>query len=334
MKIAYDVVGVGNAIVDILAYTDTEFLHKENLPLGAMTLVDRERSKSLYANMSTATECSGGSAANTLAGLASLGAKVAFIGKVANDGFGKIFRHDMENIGVDFDTEAETRNLHTASCLVFVTPGGQGQSPERTMATYLGACKHITKYDIDPEVIRASKVTYLEGYLWDEPEAKEAIRRAIELAKEAKRKVSFTLSDVFCVDRHRAEFMELAKNGVDILFSNEREMASLLQSDDLEANIKKVQGMCEIVVITRSAKGCVVITKDEILRAQAEPVNEVFDVTGAGDLFASGFLYGYVNDLSLAHCAKLASLCAGEVIQYLGGRPPGELRPLLKKLPE
>ncbi len=329
----YDVVGLGNAIVDILAYTEESFLDTNQLPKGGMTLIEADHASQLYKLMGTATECSGGSAANTLAGIASLGGKAAFIGKVAQDQMGKIFRHDMNSVGVSFTTPPLLGHAATAQCLVFVTHDEETKHAERTMATYLGACKHISPIDIDEELIQSSKITYLEGYLWDEPPAKRAIEKAIEVAHDASKKVAFTLSDAFCVERHRAEFWQMInRRKIDILFANEREACALAEVENIEAATKKLQGKCEIIAITRSEKGSVVLTKDEVITVPAAPVAEVFDVTGAGDLYAAGFLYGYTHDMPLDKCAQLGSLSAGEIIKYLGARPMSKLAPLVEKL--
>lgn len=327
-----DVVGIGNAIVDILAYTDDAFLEKHSLPKGGMTLIDAPHVAALYKEMGAATECSGGSAANTLAGIASLGGNAGFIGKVADDQMGKIFRHDMNATGVNFASQPLYGNVATAQCLVFVTHDEATRHVERTMATYLGACKHITPIDIDEALIARGQVTYLEGYLWDEPPAKRAIEKAIEIAHAHKRKVSFTLSDAFCVERHRAEFLDLAQNKVDILFSNEREITALMEAPDTETALKKAQGLSPIVVVTRSEKGSIVLTPDARVEIAPQKVEEVFDVTGAGDLYAAGFLFGYTRQMSLAECGKIGSLAAAEIIKFLGARPMSKLKPLLEKL--
>ena len=329
----YDVVGLGNAIVDILAYTEESFLQAQQLPKGGMTLIEAERAGEIYKIMGAATECSGGSAANTLAGIASLGGKAAFIGKVAQDQMGRIFRHDMNATGVHFTTPPLLGHVATAQCLVLVTQDGATKHTERTMATYLGACKHISPIDIDEALIQASAVTYLEGYLWDEPPAKRAIEKAIKVAHDAKKKVSFTLSDAFCVERHREEFWAMIKGKqIDILFANEREACALAEVTDLNYAINKLQGVCDIVAITRSEKGSVILTKDDAITVAAAPVDEVFDVTGAGDLYAAGFLYGYTHNMKIEKCAKLGSLAAGEIIKYLGARPMSKLLPLVEKL--
>lgn len=329
----YDVVGLGNAIVDILAYTEESFLDTHQLPKGGMTLIEADRAADLYKHMGAATECSGGSAANTLAGIASLGGKAAFIGKVAQDQMGKIFRHDMNAVGVDFTTPPLMGTVSTAQCLVFATHDKETKHAERTMATYLGACKHISPIDIDESLIKESKITYLEGYLWDEPPAKRAIEKAIEIAHDAGKKVAFTLSDAFCVERHRAEFLNMINNKkIDILFANEREACALTEVKNFEQAIKKLQGKCEIIAVTRSEKGSVILTKNEAITVPAAPVSEVFDVTGAGDLYAAGFLYGYTHNMPLDKCGKLGSLSAAEIIKYLGARPMSKLSPLVEKL--
>lgn len=333
MQQQYDVVGLGNAIVDILAYTEENFLQQEQLPKGAMTLIEAPRAAALYKAMGAATECSGGSAANTLAGIASLGGKAAFIGKVAQDQMGKIFRHDMNAVGVDFSTPPLLGHAATAQCLVFVTHDEGTRKAERTMATYLGACKHISPIDVDEAMIQAGQITYLEGYLWDEPPAKRAIEKAIEVAHEAGRKVAFTLSDAFCVERHRAEFLEMIKRKqIDILFSNEHEICALAEVQDVNLAVTKMQGACEIIAITRSEKGSLVLTPNDALTIPASPVSEVFDVTGAGDLYAAGFLYGITHGLGLEKAGKLGSLAASEIIKYLGARPMAKLAPLVEKL--
>lgn len=335
----FDVVGIGNAIVDILAYTDDSFLVKHGLPKGGMTLIDEAKAKQLYSLMGTATECSGGSAANTIAGIASLGGKAAFVGKVADDQMGETFRYDMKSIKVHFDNEPLKKSIATATCLVFVTGESKGAAPnkenkrkkvERTMATFLGASRHITDKDIKEDIIRDSKVTYLEGYLWDEEDAKNAINKAIQIAHKHGRKVAFSLSDAFCVERHRDEFMELIKNHVDIVFANQVEAKSLFLEDDLRKIYSRATGLAETFIITKSEDGSTIITNDEIHNVDAVRVKDLYDVTGAGDLFASGFLYGYVNGYPLDKCGRLGSSCAAEVIKYLGARPLSKLTELLK----
>jgi len=336
--IQFDVVGIGNAMVDILAYTNDDFLTKSGLIRGATTLIDEKKAAELYKKMGTATECSGGSVANSMAGIASLGGVVAYIGKVANDQLGDTFRHDMKTLKVNFTTKPLEGGASTASCLVLVTNEEKVQGTkeimkaERTMATFLGACRSLTEADIDEEIIKNSKITYLEGYLWDVEAAKKAINKAIEIAHANNRKVAFSLSDPFCVERHREAFMNLLKNNIDILFANETEIKSLFREKDLRMILPQLKGICEIAVVTRSDKGSIIITKDEIHNIEAVKVAEVYDVTGAGDLYASGFLYGLVKGFDLAKCGKLAGLAAAEVIKYLGARPLAKLTDLLKLL--
>jgi sugar/nucleoside kinase (ribokinase family) len=316
----YDVTGIGNAIVDVLGFVDDEFLTKNKLNKGSMLLVDEARAAELYAQMGQATECSGGSVANSLAGLASLGAKTAFIGKVKQDQLGHIFTHDLHTVGVNFTSKPATDGPSTASCLVCVTPDAQ-----RTMATYIGACSNVSEADIDQQQISQAAVLYIEGYLWDTEHAKAAIRRAMKVARDAGRKVAFTLSDTFCVDRHRAEFIELIKNDIDILFANEAEVKSLYQVKDADEAINKLRGMCEIIAVTRSEKGSVVLTEGDVHSAPAQTVHRVIDTTGAGDLYASGFLFGYTRGWDMGSCAMLGNCCAAEIIQQVGAR---SLRPL------
>jgi sugar/nucleoside kinase (ribokinase family) len=316
----YDVTGIGNAIVDVLGFVDDEFLTKNNLNKGSMLLVDEARAAQLYAQMGQATECSGGSVANSLAGLASLGAKTAFIGKVKNDQLGSIFTHDLHTVGVNFTSKPAADGPSTASCLVCVTPDAQ-----RTMATYIGACSDVSEVDIDQQQVSQAAVLYIEGYLWDTEHAKAAIRRAMKVARDAGRKVAFTLSDTFCVDRHRAEFIELIKNDIDILFANEAEAKSLYQLQNGDEAVNKLRGMCEIIAVTRSEKGSVVLTEGDVHSAPAQTVHRVIDTTGAGDLYASGFLFGLTRGWDMGSCAMLGNCCAAEIIQQVGAR---SLRPL------
>lgn len=323
MNTTYDVLGIGNAIVDVLSRCDDKDLRRLNLRKGAMTLINEARAVELYEEMGPSTACSGGSTANTLAGLASLGASTSFIGKVRNDQLGEIFEHDLNAVGVDFSTAPATDGPATARCLIFVTPDAQ-----RTMQTYIGACVGVSEGDITPEHIASAAIIYVEGYLWDQEGPKAAIRRAIELAKQANRKVAFTLSDVFCVDRHRAEFLELIRNQVDILFSNENELLSLFVGDDFDTALWKLRQICPLAAITRSANGAIVATKDKAEAVQTSTVNNVIDTTGAGDLFASGFLYGLSKGWNLRDCAQLGNRCAGHIIQQMGARsmmPLGKL---------
>lgn len=319
-----DVVGVGNAIVDILSYCNEDVLTKNKLHKGTMTLVDEAQSTRLYLQVQESKECSGGSVANTLVGLASLGARCGFIGKVADDTLGALFTADLQAIGVQYNTPCTFEEISTANCLVFVTPDAQ-----RTMATYIGACSLVSEKDIDEELIASASILYIEGYLWDTEHAKAAIRKAIKTAKKAGRKVAFTLSDTFCVDRHRDEFLQLAELDIDILFANENEISALYETDNLEAALKKVRGMCEVALITRGEKGCIVLTEDAQLEVPAATVAKVVDTTGAGDLFASGFLFGYIKGKPLEECANLGNRCAGKIIGQLGARSVTPLNELL-----
>ena len=316
----YDVAGIGNAIVDVLSFCEEDFLGKHHFNKGSMTLIDAKKAEDLYRVIGPSQECSGGSVANSLAGLASLGAKTAFIGKVAEDQLGSIFMHDMHAVGVHFTTHPVTGSIPTAVCMVMVTEDAQ-----RTMATYIGACSAVSEADIDEAIIKNAAVTYIEGYLWDTEHAKAAIRKAIQLAKHHQRKVAFTLSDTFCVDRHRHEFMELIERDIDILFANESELKSLFETDDFEYALSKIRGACEIVAVTRSEKGSVVVTKDSVETAPATLVHKVVDTTGAGDLYAAGFLFGLTRGWDLKSCAMLGNSCAGQIIQQLGAR---SIRPL------
>jgi sugar/nucleoside kinase (ribokinase family) len=320
----FDVVGIGNAIVDILSHADDAFLATNSLVKGAMTLIDAERASTLYRAMGPAVESSGGSAANTIAGVASLGGRGGFIGKVNNDQFGGVFRHDIRASGVTFETPPSEDGPPTARCLIFVTEDAQ-----RTMQTYLGACLELGPEDVDPAVISHSKVTYLEGYLWDPPRAKQAFLKAAEIARRAGRKVALTLSDPFCVDRHRAEFQELVEKHVDILFANEKEICSLWEVEEFDEALQTTRGKCEVAALTRSALGSIVVSGDELHVVDAAPVPHVVDTTGAGDLYAAGFLYGYTNGKTLYDSARIGAIAAAEVISHFGARPQTPLTELL-----
>lgn len=319
-NILFDVAGIGNAIVDALTFCDESFLEKQGMKKGGMTLVDGQRATDLYRIVGPSQECSGGSAANTLAGMASLGAKTAFIGKVSDDQLGSIFIHDMHSVGVHFSTAPAHGGPATAICLVFVTPDAQ-----RTMATYIGACALLSEADIDEEIIKHAAITYIEGYMWDAANAKAAIRKAMQLARRHGRKIAFTLSDVFCVDRHRAEFLEMIGRDIDVLFANENELKALFETDDIDAALKKIRGLCPIAAVTRSEKGSIVLTKKLIEVAPAKKVAKVVDTTGAGDLYAAGFLFGLTRDWDLKICAATGNRCAAEIITQVGAR---SLKPL------
>ena len=319
-----DVVGIGNAIVDVLSQADEAFLKAQDLAKGAMTLIDGARAEALYAAMGPGVEVSGGSAANTMAGLASLGGRGAFVGKVRNDQLGGIFQHDIRAAGVAFDTPVATDGPPTARCLILVTPDAQ-----RTMNTFLGAAVELAPDDLDRAVIQAAKVTYLEGYLWDAPDAKAAFQAAAEMAHEAGRKVALTLSDPFCVARHRDSFLELIDGHVDLLFANEVEIRSLFRVEDFDRALQETRGHCEIAALTRSDKGSVVLAEGEVHVVDAAPVDKVVDTTGAGDLYAAGFLYGYTQGKGLYACGRIGALAAAEVLGHYGARPETSLEDLM-----
>ncbi|OSQ40445.1 adenosine kinase [Thalassospira mesophila] len=318
-----DVVGIGNAIVDVLTHCTEDDLTRLKLVKNAMTLIDTKTADALYGEMGPGVEMSGGSAGNTLAGIAALGGKGSYIGKVRDDQLGSVFRHDIRAMGVNFDTKAASDGSSTARCLIFVTPDGH-----RTMNTFLGACTELGPNDIDADLIKSAKVTYMEGYLWDRDEAKEAFVLAAKIAHEAGRQVSITLSDSFCVDRHRDSFRDLVHNHVDILFANEDEIKSLYEVDTFDEALIEVRRHCKVAALTRSEKGSVIVSGDSVIEVAAEPVAKVVDTTGAGDLFASGFLYGYTQGFDLATCGRLGSICAAEVISHMGARPDADLKTL------
>jgi sugar/nucleoside kinase (ribokinase family) len=323
----YDVLAIGNAIVDVLASTEDDFLVAEGLAKGTMHLIGPERAETLHRAMKGAVEKSGGSAGNTAAGVASFGGRAAFIGKVADDALGDLYRRDMHESGVDFATPALSNGAPTARSMILITPDG-----ERTMNTYLGACQSLGPDDIDPEVVRASAVTYLEGYLWDPPEAKKAFIKAAEIAHQAGRKVSLTLSDPFCVDRYRGEFLDLIRwKTVDILFANDSELRSLYETANLETAIAALRADGALAVVTVGADGAIVITAEAAQPVAAAPVERIADLTGAGDLFAAGFLYGMVRGMDLAEAARLGNLAAGEVIGHIGPRPATSLKALAER---
>ena len=321
---SFDVVGIGNAIVDVIAHAEDDFLAREALAKGTMTLIDADRADALYRIMGPAIEASGGSAGNTMAGIASLGGSGAYIGKVRDDFLGQVFRHDITAIGVRFETPPVTNGPGTARCLILVTPDGQ-----RTMSTYLGACVELGPADIDPHVIAAARITYLEGYLFDPPLAQEAFRKAAAIAHAAGRQVALSLSDPFCVGRHRAAFRELVDGHVDILFANEAEICSLYETDDFGAAAAAVRGHVAIAALTRSAAGSLILVAGAEHPVAAAPVGRVVDTTGAGDLYASGFLYGLTRGFPLPTCGEVGSLCAAEIISHFGARPEVKLSQLL-----
>ena len=325
----FDVVGIGNAIVDVIARAEDDFLVAHGLHKGGMTLIDETKSSALYEAMGSATIMSGGSAANTMAGLASLGGRAAFIGKVRDDDAGHAFRHDIQAAGVHFPTPPATEGATTARCLVLVTPDG-----ERTMSTYLGACVALGPEDVDKDLIEKARIFYFEGYLWDPPRAKEALRLAAKAARSGGRKIALTLSDSFCVDRYRDEFLDLIRSGmVDILFANESELHALYQTADFDTAIKALSREKTLAFVTRSADGCAIVNHGAVQTAPAAPIDKLVDTTGAGDLFAAGVLFGLARDLPLKRCAAIGAIAAAEVIQHYGARPETALSDLIAQAP-
>ncbi|MCR9214175.1 MAG: adenosine kinase [Proteobacteria bacterium] len=322
----FDTTCIGNAIVDVIGKATDDFLAVEGLTKSSMMLIDMERAEDLYSKMEPALEMSGGSAGNTAAGVASLGGKSAYVGKVRDDQLGAIFSHDIKAIGVSFETEKSTSGAATARSLILVTPDAH-----RTMNTYLGACIEIGPEDIDPDVIAGSKVTYMEGYLWDPEGGKQAFRKAAEISHAAGQQVSLTLSDPFCVDRYRAEFLEFMEHGVDILFANEDEVKSLYETDDFNTALQAVRQDVDIACLTRSEKGSVIVSNSDVYEIAAESDIDVVDTTGAGDLFAAGFLFGYTNGRSLAESGRIGSIAAAEVISHYGARPAENLKDLVER---
>ena len=317
----FDVLGLGNAIVDVISRTDDDFLAAQGLHKGGMMLIDETRAEALYQAMGPVTIVSGGSAANTVIGTASLGCNAAFIGKLKADEAGTAFAHDIRAAKVDFSTQFAKDGPASGRCLVLVTPDGQ-----RTMNTFLGACQNLSEADVDEDLVKQSAIVYLEGYLWDPPAAKAALAKAAKIARAAGRSVALTLSDCFCVDRYRDEFLGLIRSGtVQILFANESELHSLYQTADFDTAATQLRGENILGVVTRSEHGSVVITSGKVLAVPAFPVDSVVDTTGAGDLFAAGFLAGLSKNKSLETCARLGALAAAEIIQHIGARPLQDL---------
>jgi sugar/nucleoside kinase (ribokinase family) len=321
-----DVLTIGNAIVDVIAKVDEAFITREALVKGSMNLIEEERAETLYSHMGPATETSGGSAGNTAAGVASFGGKAAYFGKVRNDQLGGIYRHDMRAIGVDFDTPAAIDGPATARSFILVTPDG-----ERTMNTYLGACVNLDERDVDAEIVKSSTVTYMEGYLYDKPAAMAAFRLAAKISQEAGRLTSITLSDSFCVERHRDDFLDLIRNSIDIVFANETEIKALYKTKNFSGAVEAARKDCPLVVVTRSEKGSVIVRGTDTIEVPAHPVKTIVDATGAGDLFAAGFLFGHTTGRPLAQCARLGSLAAAEVISHVGPRPEVNLESYAKE---
>jgi sugar/nucleoside kinase (ribokinase family) len=322
--VLFDVVGMGNALVDVIAHADDDFLESHDLVKGSMTLVDTDRAVHLYRALGAAVEMSGGSAANTMCGIASFGGTAAYVGKVSDDELGDVFGHDLLAVGVAFRPGGRAEGVPTGRCIIVVTPDAQ-----RTMNTYLGVSSLLSSDDLDEPAIADGAVLYMEGYLFDRDDAKKAFRRAAGVAHEAGRKVSLTLSDSFCVDRHRQDFAALVRDEVDILFGNGDELCSLYELDSLEEAIARVRSECELAAITAGKDGSYIVSVDDVVEVPAQPVARVLDTTGAGDLYAAGFLYGYTRDLPLADCGRIGSIAAAEVISHVGPRPLVELRTLL-----
>ncbi len=324
---ALDVIGIGNAIVDVLTDADDAFLDRHGLIKGAMQLVDGDQAERLYEQLGTAREASGGSAANTMAGIASLGGRAGYIGKVRDDALGQVFRREIRAAGVEFDTPAAEEGPSTGRCLVFVTPDAQ-----RTMNTYLGISATLSVDDIDPAAIERAGITYLEGYLWDPAPAKQAFLKAAEIAHNAGRKVALSLSDSFCVDRHRSEFRDLVAGHVDVLFANEDEIVALFEAPSFDRAVEQTRDQCEVAALTRGDQGAVVVWEGSATRIDAEPVSRVVDTTGAGDLYAAGFLFGMTEGRDAAGCGRLGAIAAAEVIGHFGARPEASLRELVESV--
>jgi sugar/nucleoside kinase (ribokinase family) len=322
-----DVVGIGNALVDVLSHESEDFLRRHGLAKGTMHLVDEDRARALYAAMGPGIEISGGSAANTVVGVAAFGGRAHYVGKVRDDQLGEVFSHDLRSVGVGYATPAATSGPSTGRCLIVVTPDAQ-----RTMSTYLGASSRLGGTDIDKPVIERARIVYLEGYLFDPPEAQEAFRTAAAIAHAAGRKVALTLSDPFCVDRHRAAFLELVEHHVDVLFANEAEICALYRTTEFEAAAARVRTHCEVAALTRSERGSVVIGADGAHVVAAERVDGVVDTTGAGDLYAAGFMVGLSRGLPLPMCGRLGAVAAAEVISHVGARPMRSLAELAAPL--
>ncbi|HEX2635278.1 MAG TPA: adenosine kinase [Bradyrhizobium sp.] len=323
----YDVLGIGNAIFDILVQTDEGFLASHGMTKGGMALIDESRAAAIYRDMGPATEMSGGSAANTIVGLANLGARAAYIGKVKDDQIGKLYAHDIRAAGVAFETPPATDGPATGCSYILVTPDG-----ERTMNTYLGAAQELMPGDIDADQVAASAILYLEGYLWDPKNAKDAFVKAAGIAHESGRQVALTLSDSFCVDRYRGEFLDLMRSGtVDLVFANEAELHSLYQTSDFDTALKQFRADVNLAIVTRSEKGCVVGSRDGVTAVPAFPIEKMVDTTGAGDLFAAGFLFGLVRGIGYENAGRLGALAAAEVIQHIGARPQTSLKQLARQ---
>ena len=321
----YDVVGIGNAIVDVISHEDEKFLDTHNLIKDSMALINTDTAVSLYNEMSPTVQSSGGSAANTMSGVASLGGKAAYIGKIRDDHLGEFFAHDINAAGVHFKVKPASEGLPTARSMIIVTPDGS-----RTMNTYLGISTNLSKEDLDVHLLENAQILYCEGYIWDIETTKDTIRSAIAIAKGANRTISFTLSDSFCVSRHKAEWINLINEQVDILFGNEDEIKELSGCGTLSEAAQWIQGKVKVACLTLAERGSIIVTEDEIIGVGAKAVNQVTDSTGAGDLYASGFLFGYARGLDLKICGELASIAAAEIITHTGARPLVPLKNLIE----
>lgn len=321
-----DIVAIGNAIVDVLAQADEDFLASVGLTKGAMQLLDEEASHNLYARMGPAREISGGSGANTVAGMAALGARCGFIGQVADDQLGEVFAHDIRANGVVFTTPVRPGQPTTARCLILVTPDAQ-----RTMNTFLGASQFLPEAALDRDMIASAGILYLEGYLWDPAEPRAAMRAAIDIARNAGRKVAFTLSDSFCISRHRADFRKLIDDGqIDILFANEGELLSLVEGEDFDAALAEIAAHLPTLVVTRGPHGAIAMVNGVRYAVPAEPIERIVDTTGAGDLFAAGFMAGLVRQRSVEDCLHMGAIAAAEIISHYGARPEAKLDALIQ----
>lgn len=318
-----DVVGIGNALVDVISHASHDFVAEQGIAAGSMTLVEEDRASELYALMGPGVEMSGGSAANTMVGVASFGATATYLGRVRDDQLGSVFVHDIRSVGVGFPNPLADEGAATGCCLILVTPDAQ-----RTMSTFLGASSAFEADDVDPAVVQSGRIVYLEGYLFDRPEAQAAYRSASLAAHEAGRTVALTLSDSFCVERHRDEFIELIEHHVDVVFANEAELCALYETGDFDLAVSKVRGVCPLAIVTRSEKGSVVVSAEASIEIAAEPVEMLVDTTGAGDLYAAGFLFGLARGLPHEVCGRLGSIAAAEVISHVGARPQVSLAEL------